>query len=107
VSPDPGNAGADPSSPQTWNGYSYVSNNPLNATDPTGMFVEAAGPGSTLGPVGTIIGGLIDLGELFGALFGLFGDGGGPVHTPLPPPTGTRTRWCCNRRLQPTGTQRA
>jgi len=40
------------------------------------MFIEAAGPGSAGGPIGTIIGGLIDLGELFGGLFGLFGGGG-------------------------------
>jgi RHS repeat-associated protein len=34
---DPGNAGADPSGPQTWNMYSYVTNNPLSYTDPSGM----------------------------------------------------------------------
>jgi hypothetical protein len=36
-SPDPGNAGADLTNPQSWNGYGYVWGNPLNATDPSGM----------------------------------------------------------------------
>jgi RHS repeat-associated protein len=36
VSVDPGNAGADGRDPQTWNGYSYVGNNPVNITDPSG-----------------------------------------------------------------------
>jgi RHS repeat-associated protein len=38
--------GADPvsgtvSNPQSWNGYTYTLNNPVNLTDPTGMFVNA------------------------------------------------------------------
>jgi RHS repeat-associated protein len=37
VSVDPGNAGADGRDPQTWNGYSYVGNNPVNITDPDGL----------------------------------------------------------------------
>src|ERR1700688_3821176 len=37
MTPDPGNWGADPSNPQSWNMYSYVLNNPLNAIDPSGM----------------------------------------------------------------------
>jgi RHS repeat-associated protein len=36
MSPDPANAGADLMNPQSWNGYAYVNNNPLNAIDPTG-----------------------------------------------------------------------
>jgi len=35
-SPDPGNAGADLLSSQSWNGYGYVNGNPLNSTDPDG-----------------------------------------------------------------------
>jgi len=37
VSPDPENAGADPTDPQTWNGYAYVANNPLAYFDPSGL----------------------------------------------------------------------
>ena len=37
MSVDPGNAGADLTNPQSWNGYAYVLNNPLTMIDPTGM----------------------------------------------------------------------
>jgi RHS repeat-associated protein len=35
-SPDPGNAGASLFNPQSWNGYTYVNNNPLVNVDPSG-----------------------------------------------------------------------
>jgi RHS repeat-associated protein len=36
MSADPGNAGANPGNPQTWNAFAYGLNNPLYYTDPTG-----------------------------------------------------------------------
>jgi len=40
--PDPaGRAAVDITNPQTWNRYAYVANNPLNAVDPLGLFVNA------------------------------------------------------------------
>ncbi len=36
MSPDPGNAGADLTDPQTWNAYAYVRNSPLHMVDPSG-----------------------------------------------------------------------
>ena len=46
TSVDPENAGADPVDPQSWNGYSYVLNMPLNLIDPTGEDWELAENGT-------------------------------------------------------------
>ena len=45
TSPDPGNAGANPYDPQSWNGYSYARNNPLALVDPSGMSSYGSGSG--------------------------------------------------------------
>jgi RHS repeat-associated protein len=49
LSPDPGNAGADLMNPQSWNGYAYVQDNPLNRTDPSG-FCDVFVAGITMNP---------------------------------------------------------
>lgn len=63
ASVDPGNAGADPMDPQSWNGYAYVGNGPLMYTDPSGL--DRSGSGGAGGLVG------------FLAMVGEFALGGG------------------------------
>jgi RHS repeat-associated protein len=50
LSVDPGNAGATPPLPQSWNGYAYVNNQPCRYNDPTGMFIPFDDEGSGEGP---------------------------------------------------------
>src|SRR5579875_2297587 len=50
LSPDPGNMGADPTDPQTWNAYGYVRNNPLALVDPSGMCDVTEGDTTGLSP---------------------------------------------------------
>jgi RHS repeat-associated protein len=50
ISPDrAGLAAVDATSPQTWNRYAYVKNNPLSNTDPLGLFDDAIGNGCNNG----------------------------------------------------------
>jgi RHS repeat-associated protein len=88
MSPDPGNAGADPMNPQSWNAYAYVNNNPLNATDPTGMYLSLLPPKDK----GNDDDGGYNPGDpclfcLFPRCILCFGPGGGaPAPEPPPPP---------------------
>lgn len=77
MSPDPsGPSAADPSNPQTWDAYAYVTNNPVTLTDASGLC--GCGGGGFLGGGG---GG----GGCGGGFYGAGGGGGGGGGRPQPP----------------------
>jgi RHS repeat-associated protein len=123
TSPDPGNAGAVLSNPQSWNGYSYVWNNPLNAVDPSGAcsigddgVAHDDAPGDCGGGSTTVDGGSPDEVSTDPCFYlNCWGGGGGggplysitytelvPVPKPGQPPTSGRTDKvrvsCCSGR---------
>jgi len=81
---DPGNAGADAGDPQTWNGYSYVGNNPMTFTDPSGMQTISSGDGGGGGDDGGGWGGaIVAAGEaIYDGLKYFFSSGGKPATVP-------------------------
>ena len=76
---DPGNAGANPTDPQTWNMYAYVGNNPLSYTDPSGMGEGGEVAACSVNPIacGVVIG--VELGITLSHVFGNLGYSGPPV----------------------------
>jgi RHS repeat-associated protein len=86
-SPDPAGLGAvNPSDPQSWNRYAYVLNNPLAATDPTGLCSDGVGSDCGGNSVNVNLSGFFDgIEDFFECLFG--GCSPPPPHAP-PAPTG-------------------
>jgi RHS repeat-associated protein len=53
LSPDPYAGSSDPSNPQSWNLYPYVGGDPVNSSDPSGLFgLPPYGPGGPVWPGG-------------------------------------------------------
>jgi hypothetical protein len=44
MSPGPSTLGQDPKTPQSWNLYPYVVSDPVNFSDPTGLFIQCTPP---------------------------------------------------------------
>jgi RHS repeat-associated protein len=85
ISPDPAGLGAvSPVNPQSWNRYAYVVNNPMAATDPTGMDTADGDPcGAATGIPGQ--GGCDTSGDFPSFANDQSGDPPSPLNIPLPP----------------------
>ncbi|HEV8414604.1 MAG TPA: RHS repeat-associated core domain-containing protein [Bryobacteraceae bacterium] len=78
---DPANAGASIADPQTWNGYSYVGNNPLTYTDPSGECFWCILGGAVLDAIGALTGQgeLVAIGQTIAGIGGASSIAGGII----------------------------
>jgi RHS repeat-associated protein len=88
MSPDPGNAGAHRTNPQSWNAYSYANNRPLSLVDPNGLEPVKAQAGTISGFAGNLNSTPHKIGTLTGAAAGSALQSLGNTHNMLPTNTG-------------------